>query len=77
MQENFLGTTVILPVKSVRDTAAFYKELITKEVEFVGDLSDREYGCRDFRVKDNNGNMLIIGHALDNQSKLLKNKKIA
>ncbi len=129
MQDNFLGATVILPVRSVSDTAAFYKEklgfeingiwenpsygsmrrgnvfiefgearkeyagsgiclvhvdnaddiykeLQTKGVEFVGDLSDRGYGCRDFRVKDNNGNMLIIGHALKNQQELLQNKKI-
>ncbi len=54
-----------------------YEELKTKNIEFVGDFSDRPYGCRDFRVKDNNGNMLIIGHALENKKELLQNNKIA
>ncbi len=123
---NFLGTTVILPVKNVGDTVKYYKEILgfevngvwenpaygsvkrgqvviefgegridhagsgvciihvedadhiynelkSKNVEFVGDFADREYGNKDFRVKDNNGNMLIIGHSLENQEKLLLN----
>jgi len=127
---NFLGTTVILPVKNVTNTVRFYKEkpgfevngvwekpayasvkrgqvviefgegqkdhagsglciihvenaeqifneLKSKNVEFVGDFADREYGNKDFRIKDNNGNMLIIGHSLENQNELLLNKKIA
>jgi len=39
---------------------------------FNGDLADRDYGCRDFRIKDNNGNMLIIGHALKNKTEFIK-----
>ena len=38
---------------------------------FVGDLADRDYGCRDFRIRDNNGNMLIVSHSLDNQDELI------
>jgi catechol 2,3-dioxygenase-like lactoylglutathione lyase family enzyme len=130
MKKNFIGTTVILPAKNVRETATFYQDILgfelngiwenpsygsvrrgdvviefgegrkefagsgiclihvdnadeiynelrTKKIEFVGDLSDREYGCRDFRVKDNNGNMLIICHSLNNQNDLLQNNKVA
>jgi len=54
-----------------------YGELNAKGVEFVGDLADRDYGCRDFRVRDNNGNMLIIGHDLDNQDELIRQGNIA
>ena len=112
MGNDFLGTTVILPVKSVVETAKFYeqtlgfsveglwesppygvvrrgevviefgegrqqyagtgvciihvkqvdqvyRELRRTDIEFVGELLDREYGNRDFRVRDNNGNVLI------------------
>ncbi|MEZ8824628.1 glyoxalase superfamily protein [Vibrio sp. 10N.261.55.A7] len=122
---NFLGTNPILPVKSVRETASFYKdslgfeidilwenppyavvargqviiefgegrkdfagtgvcnifvnnvddiykELSKKDITFVGDISDREYGNRDFRIRDNNGNMLIFSCPLINQKKLLE-----
>jgi len=54
-----------------------YRELKSKGVELVGDLADREYGNRDFRVKDNNGNILIISHSLNNQNELLHNNKVA
>lgn len=125
MEKNFRDTTVILPVKSVRETAKFYEEILgfeiiliwdepvygsvrrgdviiefgegrkeyagsgvcfihvdnadniynewrTKDIKFVGDLSDHDYGSRDFRIRDNNGNMLIIGHALKNKKELLQ-----
>ena len=125
MSEQFLGSSPILPVADVRETARFYKkklgfetvglwqdpnygvvrrgqtvlefgtgrkefagsgvcfihvenadkvhdEWTARDIEFVGDLGDRDYGCRDFRIRDNNGNMLIIGHALHNQAELLR-----
>ncbi|MBL3529713.1 MAG: VOC family protein [gamma proteobacterium endosymbiont of Lamellibrachia anaximandri] len=134
MNNGFLGTTVILPVKSVRETTKFYESMLgfditgiwkvsdkgaeygsvrrgdviiefgegrkkysgsgvclihvdnadeiysefkSKGVEVVGDLSDRDYGNRDFRVKDNNGNILIISHSLNNQNELLQTNKVA
>ncbi|MCU7919569.1 MAG: VOC family protein [Candidatus Thiodiazotropha sp. (ex Epidulcina cf. delphinae)] len=134
MNSGFLSTTVILPVKSVRETASFYKSMLgfeiigiwevsangteygsvqrgdviiefgegrkeysgsgvclihvenadeiysefkSKGVELVGDLADRDYGNRDFRVKDNNGNILIISHSLSNQNELLQTNKVA
>lgn len=48
----------------VDDADRVYTEWQQKQVEFVGDLADRDYGSRDFRVRDNNGNMLIVGHQL-------------
>lgn len=54
-----------------------YNEFKSKDIEFVGDLSDRDYGSRDFRIKDNNGNILIIGHALKNQKELLEKGNVA
>ncbi len=130
MENSFLGTTVILPVENVKETAAFYKqelgfeivgiwedpaygsvrrgdvviefgegrkeyagsgvcyihidnadsiytEFKSKNVAFVGDLSDRDYGSRDFRVRDNNGNVLIFGNALKNKDKMLQQGKAA
>lgn len=130
MNNSFLGSNPILPVKSVVETANFYKEKLgfningiwenpsygvvsrdnaviefgegrkeyagsgicivrvenadmiysewkLKDVEFVGDFSERDYGSKDFRVKDNNGNTLIIGHALENKNELLERGKVA
>ena len=54
-----------------------YNELKSKEIEFIGDLAERDYGSRDFRIKDNNGNMLIIGHALKNKMELQQKGKVA
>jgi transcriptional regulator with XRE-family HTH domain len=55
----------------VKDTDAVYREYIDKDIELVGDIADRDYGTRDFRIRDNNGNMLIICSSLANQQELL------
>lgn len=55
----------------VENADAIFNEWQSKGVEFVGDLADRDYGCRDFRIRDNNGNMLIVSHSLDNQDELI------
>jgi len=130
VNNKFLGTNPIFPVKSVEETTNFYKEKLgfningiwenpsygvvsrgdvviefgegrkeyagsgicivrvenadtiynewkLKEVKFIGDFDERDYGSKDFRVKDNNGNMLIVGHNLENKNKLLEQSKIA
>lgn len=64
-------------VVRVEDADTVYNEWKSKEVEFVGDFAERDYGSKDFRVKDNNGNMLIVGHALENKNELLQQGKIA
>ena len=53
-----------------------FNELKSKNIEFVGDFADRDYGNRDFCVRDNNGNMLIIGHSLSDQKELLQKHKV-
>ena len=55
----------------VRDVDAVHAEYSTKDIEFVGDLADRDYGSRDFRIRDNNGNMLILSTPLIDQQALL------
>jgi transcriptional regulator with XRE-family HTH domain len=55
----------------VSDVDQVYREYSGKNIEFVGDLADRYYGSRDFRIKDNNGNMLIFSSPLVNQQELL------
>ena len=54
-----------------------YKEWKTKDIAFVGDFADRDYGSKDFRIKDNNGNMLIVGHALGNKEELIQKGNVA
>jgi transcriptional regulator with XRE-family HTH domain len=56
----------------VSDVDIVYQELSAKEVDFIGNLADRDYGSRDFRIKDNNGNTLIFSSPLINQKELLK-----
>lgn len=56
----------------VRDADRIHAEWTRQGVEFVGDLADRDYGCRDFRIRDNNGNLLIVGHDLENQEALIE-----
>lgn len=48
-----------------------YEEYLAKGVEIVGNLADRDYGSRDFRVRDNNGNLLVLSSPLINQRELL------
>lgn len=67
------GVCIIL----VENADVIYKEWQPKGIEFVGDFCDRDYGSKDFRIKDNNGNMLIIGHALKNQKALLQKGNVA
>jgi transcriptional regulator with XRE-family HTH domain len=55
----------------VSDVDAVYNEYSGMDIEFVGDIADRDYGSRDFRVKDNNGNVLIFNSPLINQKELL------
>ena len=61
----------------VQDAEVIYKEWKSENIEFVANFEERDYGSKDFRVKDNNGNLLIVGHALENKNELLKQGKIA
>jgi uncharacterized glyoxalase superfamily protein PhnB len=45
----------------VEDADAVYAELKARGAGFVDAPEDRDYGSRDFRVRDNDGNLLIFG----------------
>lgn len=74
-RKEFAGSGVC--IIRVDDADTIYNEWKLKDVEFVGDFSERDYGSKDFRVKDNNGNVLIVGHALEKQKELLLQGKVA
>lgn len=38
-----------------------YKKLLNQEVEFFSPIGDRDYGMRDFAIKDLDGNQIGIG----------------
>lgn len=74
-RKEFTGSGVC--IIHVHDADKIYDEFKSKGIEFIADISDRDYGNRDFRVKDNNGNLLIISHSLGNQDELLQRNKVA
>lgn len=56
----------------VSDVDVVHREFSTQNLNFVGDLADRNYGSRDFRVRDNNGNLLIFSSPLIDQKTLIE-----
>jgi len=72
-RKQYAGTGVCLIF--VNDVDVIYKEFSSKDIEFIGDIADRDYGSRDFRIKDNNGNMLILSSPLINKQELLAARK--
>jgi len=71
-RKEFAGSGIC--IVRVNDADAVYKEWKAKDVEFYGDFAERDYGSKDFRIKDNNGNILIVGHAMENINELLVNQ---
>ena len=63
--KEYSGTGVC--VIFVSDVDIVYREYSDKQIEFPGDIADRDYGSRDFRIKDNNGNVLIFSSPLINK----------
>jgi uncharacterized glyoxalase superfamily protein PhnB len=61
----------------VENADDIYNEYKKRGIEFVDELRDRDYGNRDFRLRDNNGNMLIIGNRLNKQEELLSRGNVA
>lgn len=68
--KDYSGTGVC--VIFVSDVDIVYKEYSDKQIEFLGDIADRDYGSRDFRIKDNNGNVLIFSSPLINKQELIE-----
>jgi uncharacterized glyoxalase superfamily protein PhnB len=64
-------------VIQVSNVDGIYEEFTTAGVNFVGDFADRDYGSKDFRIKDNDGNLLIISGALANKKELIAKRNVA
>lgn len=74
-RKEYAGTGIC--IIGVENADVIYQEWKSRNIEFVGDFADRDYGNKDFRIRDNNGNMLIIGHALTNKCALLRKGNVA
>lgn len=55
----------------VSDVDEVHREFSIQSLDFVGDLADRDYGSRVFRVRDNNDNLLIFSSPLIDQRALI------
>ena len=64
-------------VIQVSNVDNLYEELKTRGANLVGDFTERDYGSKDFRVKDKDGNLLIFGSALANKNELIKKRNVA
>ena len=64
-------------VIQVDDVDAIYEEFKAVGMRFVGDFADRDYGSKDFRIRDNDGNLLIFGSALANKNELIARRNVA
>ena len=58
-------------VIQVSDVDSLYNEFKAKDLNFVGDFIEREYGSKDFRIRDYDGNLLVFGSALVNKEELI------
>lgn len=61
----------------VKDVEKVYQLYNNLGLNLVGDLEARDYGSKDFRIRDNNGNLLIIGSSLSNKKELVAERNIA
>jgi len=74
-QKEHAGSGVCLI--QVNNADELYSEFKSKQVEFIGDVSEQEYGKRNFKIKDNNGNILIICQTSKSQNEHILTDKIA
>ena len=59
------------------DVDSLYYEFKARGVTMVGDFAERDYGSKDFRIRDNDGNLLVFGSALVNKDELIAKGNIA
>jgi uncharacterized glyoxalase superfamily protein PhnB len=64
-------------VLQVSDVDSLYSEFKSRGVNFVGDFSERDYGSKDFRISDHDGNILVFGGALANKEELIAKGNVA
>ena len=62
---------------SVTDVDALYVQMQTVKGGRVGNLYDRDYGVRDFRLEDPEGNVLIFGSDLEDRDTIIALKNLA
>ena len=64
-------------IVKVKNADVIYDQWKANDVEFVGNYSDRDYGSKNFRIKYNNENILIIEQALVNSDELQHKNNVA
>ncbi len=79
-RENHVGSSVCYI--RLENVDVFYEALQNHnpyhyDIEYVGDFADRHYGSRDFRIRDNNGNLLIFGSPLVDQEEIILASNVA
>ena len=61
----------------VKDVEKVYQLYNILGLNLVGDFETRDYGSKDFRIRDNNGNLLIFGSPLSNKKELVAERNVA
>jgi hypothetical protein len=56
---------------------SIYHHYKSQGLDLVGDFAERDYGSKDFRIKDNDGNLLIFGSPLHNKEELIAKRNVA
>jgi uncharacterized glyoxalase superfamily protein PhnB len=74
-RQNYVGGSAC--TIQVSNVESLYNEFKEQGVNFVGDFAEREYGSKDFRVRDIDGNLLVFGSALPTKAELIAKRNIA
>ena len=74
-RQNYVGGSAC--VIQVGNVDSLYNEFKKRGVHFVGDFSERDYGSKDFRIRDNDGNLLVFGSALANKEEFIAKGNLA
>jgi len=61
----FIQGAPVLHVADVTATAAYYRELVGRGAEKIGEPENRPYDIREFSVEDPNGIELVFGQDID------------
>ncbi len=61
----------------VKDVEKIYQLYNDPGLNPVGKFEPRDYGSKDFRIRDNNENLLIYGSPLNNKKELIAEKNVA
>ena len=62
---------------NVTDVDALHDQMLSVQGGRVGNLYDRDYGVRDFRVEDPEGNVLIFGSDLEDRDTIIALNNLA